>query len=343
MSNTALEKKIKSEESEKVFENKDWIIVIPKTHRAACFYGKHTEWCTASKDSSGYFDEYSKQGPLYVNINKETGDKYQFHFESGQFMDENDEQIEDFIGFLEGNGLFDFYSEKFTHNDVVEENGEWYFLALNGWSYFAEYVKDDNGRDDKFVADILSGNGYHYFDNYGDEYNISDSYLDVNDKNLKYLKAVIQNMKKDFEIKQDDIDNIKDLGDIATICDEYGLSDLENGLNNCYSFAASYAAENEAYESIINRIAEHFSLGEKTEWTNKDVLKIKFDNDKAAKFCMVKLFRIDNYNEYGDDTDVFVDLDYPYYGFQGDSEDIEKNFNQEIVERLPDDLGKYDV
>jgi len=43
MSNKSLEKKIKTEESEKVYENTNWIVVVPKTHRAACYYGKHTE------------------------------------------------------------------------------------------------------------------------------------------------------------------------------------------------------------------------------------------------------------------------------------------------------------
>ena len=64
-------------------------IMIPKTEEAAKFYGRGTRWCTAA-DKDNRFDYYNKQGPLYDIIFRGSGVKWQFHFETGQFMDEQD-------------------------------------------------------------------------------------------------------------------------------------------------------------------------------------------------------------------------------------------------------------
>ena len=76
-----------------VFENDRWLIVIPLTYEASCYWGNGTEWCTATRERDTYYKQYSSQGPLYININKQTGEKYQFHFESNSFMDQYDEEI----------------------------------------------------------------------------------------------------------------------------------------------------------------------------------------------------------------------------------------------------------
>jgi hypothetical protein len=57
----------------------------------SCELGSGTEWCTADSRAS-YFEQYIKDGPLYIFDNGK-GEKYQFHFESGQFMDKNDTSV----------------------------------------------------------------------------------------------------------------------------------------------------------------------------------------------------------------------------------------------------------
>ena len=81
------------EGAEKVYEDNQWLIVIPHTMEAAQLYGKHTQWCTAAEKSDNMFDYYNNEGYLFINIDKVNNRKYQFHFESGQFMNENDEPI----------------------------------------------------------------------------------------------------------------------------------------------------------------------------------------------------------------------------------------------------------
>jgi hypothetical protein len=59
---------------------------------AACELGSGTSWCTATGNTKQWFDRYAKDGPLYIFIGPD-GDKYQFHYESNQYMDKNDRSI----------------------------------------------------------------------------------------------------------------------------------------------------------------------------------------------------------------------------------------------------------
>ena len=101
--------------AEKVYEDDKWIVIIPHTMEAAQIYGEHTKWCTAAEDpDDNMFDYYNRDGYLYINIDKTNNRKYQFHFESESFMDEEDDEIEkpilDSIGAT--NGLKEFYKKK---------------------------------------------------------------------------------------------------------------------------------------------------------------------------------------------------------------------------------------
>jgi hypothetical protein len=83
--------------AKKVIDTPNFKVIIPETHEAACFYGANTKWCTASKDDPDTFENYAKDGPLYVIIakNPKSGKdvKYQMHYESDQFMNERDQQV----------------------------------------------------------------------------------------------------------------------------------------------------------------------------------------------------------------------------------------------------------
>lgn len=53
------------EGAEKVYEDDKWLIVVPHTQEASCYYGKGTEWCTAANKSYNLFDDYNEEG-LYI-------------------------------------------------------------------------------------------------------------------------------------------------------------------------------------------------------------------------------------------------------------------------------------
>lgn len=80
--------------SNKIYEDDKWVVYIPENKGAACKLGKGTEWCTAAPGLD-YFDHYAEQGKMYIFINKQNPEeKYQFQYETEQFMDRNDVPVE---------------------------------------------------------------------------------------------------------------------------------------------------------------------------------------------------------------------------------------------------------
>lgn len=77
-----------------VSNNDTWIIIEPKSEKAAAYIGVNTEWCTTwgkycfnpnLKSRSNRYEHYRAMGPFYIIINKNNiNDKYQLHFESDQ-------------------------------------------------------------------------------------------------------------------------------------------------------------------------------------------------------------------------------------------------------------------
>jgi len=97
--------KILPKDEYKVLHNGErWYILQPLTEKASCYLGVNTEWCTTwgpysldkrYKDRGNHFTSHSTRGPLFIMINKsDTSDKYQFHFETNQFMDKKDKRID---------------------------------------------------------------------------------------------------------------------------------------------------------------------------------------------------------------------------------------------------------
>ena len=126
---------------EKVYEDDEWVVYVPHSHAAARRGGEGTNWCTASENDN-YYNMYSKHGPLYINIRKSDGAKFQFHFESEQFMDADDEPIQlNEIGLSDG--LINFNSKtnpvfkfKIKFDDVWDFNEGLAKVQLNGKENF---------------------------------------------------------------------------------------------------------------------------------------------------------------------------------------------------------------
>ncbi len=93
LSLTQIKKQEKLAGAEKVFENNNWVVIVPKTLQASKLYGANTKWCTTGQT---YFKEYTRKGPLYILINKETKEKFQFHFQTNSFMNAVDQVIDVF-------------------------------------------------------------------------------------------------------------------------------------------------------------------------------------------------------------------------------------------------------
>jgi hypothetical protein len=126
--------KILSKDEFKVLHNGEkWFIFQPLTEKASCYLGVNTEWCTTwgpyslnkkHRDRSNMFNRYSPQGPLFIMIDKQNHDnKYQFHFESGQYMDRDDKKINvsEFIIRRENKEIFDYFFPSFSREVGSDE------------------------------------------------------------------------------------------------------------------------------------------------------------------------------------------------------------------------------
>jgi hypothetical protein len=55
---------------EVLYEDDETLFVIPKTHRGSLKYGANTRWCTASKDNTSIFNNYTRNALLAYLIDK---------------------------------------------------------------------------------------------------------------------------------------------------------------------------------------------------------------------------------------------------------------------------------
>ena len=126
---------------EKVYEDGTWVVYVPHSHEASRRGGEGTHWCTASGNPY-YYNMYSKQGSLYINLRKSDNAKFQFHFETMQFMDSNDSPVRlSTIGLSDG--ITEFYSKINTvfrfllRYDYVDTffNGYAKIKLNNKWNY----------------------------------------------------------------------------------------------------------------------------------------------------------------------------------------------------------------
>jgi hypothetical protein len=323
--------------SEKLYEDENWCVILPKTEYASCYYGRNTEWCTSwgemsfderNKDKTNRFEYYNNHGQLFININKNNQkEKYQFHFESKQFMDVDDDSI-NLIEFFEKpntKNLKKFYNDFLSHkmkNDSfydLKMDGSDCYISVKKWSNFESAFEDDKKFRNPalFLEDI-----YENFidDNYDYNYNdITMYYFDyINKENIELMKKKLDkkikiNKKNDEEIEEILINNY--------------LDEISSSLND----AKRIANEREAYDSITKAIFDHFKITNVSYENDGIKLKLKECPKPLLVYGMDSSSFIDGYCSLNDGENK-IDYSYPYYGF--DAKIDNKEFNEILNERL---------
>lgn len=85
-----LERLSRDAQAIKLADTDQYLLLAVVNRGAACKYGKGTRWCTSSISSDNYFKRYQEDSPLFILLDKQNGEKYQWHFTSNQFMDAAD-------------------------------------------------------------------------------------------------------------------------------------------------------------------------------------------------------------------------------------------------------------
>lgn len=87
----------------KVFENNEWLVVVPANHQEAVTLGRNTNWCTSADSDAGAenfllytSDDFGNHYELFIFINKQDQKKkYQFSANGSEsFLDAADEDFE---------------------------------------------------------------------------------------------------------------------------------------------------------------------------------------------------------------------------------------------------------
>lgn len=156
--------------AEKPYEDSEWIIIIPRTEEASCYYGAGTQWCTAAKNNN-QFKSYNDDGDLLILINKSSGDKYQFHKESDSYMDSSDSSLDLPLKetLMLNNSISKFLLSKGIDVNFNDEFGE-YKLVMDGDDLYVQI------GDDQFILP-------YKFDDY-DDYYVKDYEGDYSDNDF---------------------------------------------------------------------------------------------------------------------------------------------------------------
>jgi len=157
-------------ESEVVYEDDRFKVVVPKSHTASCYYGAGTKWCTAAKDNPGHFTNYDREGKLFYILDKAspTSDKYykvalnKTYKGANTFYDAKDSSIPDpedidkiFMHPELLNKIDEYFN--FTHKDEIEKiSAEEKQRELERIAREAEWARRRREREQRLEARALN-------------------------------------------------------------------------------------------------------------------------------------------------------------------------------------------
>lgn len=249
-------------DAELVYEDSDWKVYVPKTYEASCKLGQGTKWCTASTANDYYFISYSEDGPLYINIGKD-GSKYQFHFESNQYMDADDRDIDLEAFFKDKPNLLKFYMPKIEEKlGGLDFNEDGYMIVNVDIDRLAEKLSDRD-MSDNFLKACMTGDFYEIWDFYSEWYDADDIeryyFRDIDETN----KAILAEHGINADNIKQALDEVDDLHSAisSAINDGYdigsqnaALRDFNDAFNNASPFKFELADDMNSYNFYITNL-----------------------------------------------------------------------------------------
>lgn len=315
-----------------VYEDSDWEVWVPLTYEASCKLGQGSRWCTASTSNDYYYNYYKDNygGNYYININKHNpSEKYQFHFESRQFMNKDDESI-DLEAFMINNPkLKEFYTP--ICKKVIEEMDggipEKYSFTITT-EKFADTVST---RDisSEFIQACLAGDTWNYFEGY-DEYATDENgsyaleqYLDEDSK--EYLKS------HNLSIEDDIV--------ISSSARAYADAEESGAIEDCQKDFDN------AFQTAMDHVEDKYS---NLTWTREESnpnIPIKGYGDIYIEINNVNTDIFKLIQQGNDEDDIYDDVlytiqdnwkfDEPYYGWQGFDSAV---YNENLINYLSDEV-----
>lgn len=236
--------KVNRGEYQEIFHNGLVRIIVPLDQTAACYYGNGTKWCTAATNNN-QFSNYSSYGKLYILIPKKPeydGEKYQLHFDSASFMNEEDEPVEDLLEFLHNRfgDLIPFFMEqepsienmlRLADDDLIKQGIE-KIKQVTLEHYVDEKLVEMESSDlADYYGEYLEGKGYMNEDGEIDWEEVEkngDTWLDLNDDVRRWhddimddLSPVPKQIKEQARIAESSIQELWKITDMEMAFAEY--------------------------------------------------------------------------------------------------------------------------
>lgn len=136
-------------QSRVLYDDDTLTVVIPLTMEASQYFGHGTNWCTASSNYNRFYT-YTDLGPLYIILIKHArirNEKYQFHFEEGEFKDQNNQDVNLFGLAYEYPQLRSIFKEQAKKHKVI---GLMYDVTPQQYSAVSTEAYRSFNIDDKF-------------------------------------------------------------------------------------------------------------------------------------------------------------------------------------------------
>lgn len=256
-------------ESKEVYKDADVRIIVPEDESAACYYGRGTRWCTAATQGSNYFDQYHRDGPLYILLPTKPeydGEKYQLHFPSNQFMDETDEGV-DLVKLLTTRfpNLADFFKQvepeikdllPFTPDEVLAPILE--KIKEYGQDVLWETISDWEMNDDYYStwqAEQAVEKGYLLKDD-GTPYNPDTDFEDLPGEDEYEKEEALKELDVDWDRVHDDMDlnNYLDYNQDAYYYDRNVMNALNSSPQEIREYAQELLDEGEIDELTVSNL-----------------------------------------------------------------------------------------
>jgi hypothetical protein len=108
-----------------VYTDDDYRIIIPFTLNASKYFGRGTEWCTLNTDM---FKKYTKKQTeditpfnLYILYTDNLKDRLQFHFKEKEFMNIENDEINQESFFDEHKNIYNFFNKYFKLDKYIKD------------------------------------------------------------------------------------------------------------------------------------------------------------------------------------------------------------------------------
>lgn len=161
-------KEMAKTESIPVYENNRYEIILPKTHRASCHWGRGTAWCTKIKDNPEWFNNYSANSYLFYIIDKHDKE----NVENPMFklcvrwykQDKSDKKHEVWNSFDDqlGNKLEKFFPQDMIdgmQNFIEKQNFAYNLIDTDFISQFIDFDKGPEGFT--YEGESIFVSGFH--------------------------------------------------------------------------------------------------------------------------------------------------------------------------------------